>query len=136
MKIPLGFIEDIAKAMGRLSRPGIEGWGLKVFGGMEAAGDIIDITEHMGCTSETCAHKSHDPAAPTRRWVPHEGFTLIHLGGETLGDETRIDYFALFSGENVIYLKQVDHPYYWSTLDHVDVSRAPVWALASIVEEA
>jgi len=129
-------LRDVQRALELLKRSGIEGWGLSVAPELEEYGEVIETAPAEGCTSETCAHKSHDPAAPTRRWVPHEGFTLIHLGGETLGDETRIDYFALFSGENVIYLKQVDHPYYWSTLDHVDVSRVPVWALASIVEEA
>ena len=128
-------LQDVKRALELLKRDGIEGWGLNVHPDLEEYGDIIETAPPEGCTSETCAHNSHDPAAPTRRWVPHEGTTLVHLGGETLGDETRIDYFALLSpGGDVVYLKLVDHPYYWATLDSVDASRVPVWALASLAD--
>src|SRR5690606_39486808 len=70
----MALAEAIAAAIERLSRPGIEGWGLRVFGGMEAAGDLVILSEHEGCTSETCAHRSHDEAARSEeRRVGKEG---------------------------------------------------------------
>src|SRR5690606_20038002 len=72
-QVPEALVEAVAKAVEKLSRPGIEGWGLRVDSEMETAGEVLDLSEHVGCTSETCAHVSHDPAAPRRRWVPRSG---------------------------------------------------------------
>jgi len=133
MKVPLGLIEDIAKAMGRLSRPGIEGWGLKVFGGMEAAGDLMDITEHMGCTSDTCAHKSHDPAAPERRWVPRNG-RLVEIGSDVEPGEVIVRWFAHIGDDGVRYIRVEEPRFFHATASYV--STVPEWVLVRLIEEA
>src|SRR5690606_20450591 len=66
-QVPEALVTAVAAAVERLSRPGIEGWGLRVCDDMAAAGEVADVSEHIGCTSDTCAHVSHDPAAPYRR---------------------------------------------------------------------
>jgi len=133
MKVPLGLIEDIAKAMGRLSRPGIEGWGLRVFGGMESAGDLMDITEHMGCTSDTCAHKSHDPAAPDRRWVPHTG-RIVELGSDVEPGEVIVRWFAHLDDDGVRYIRLEAPRFYHAEATYVE--SVPEWVLVRLVEEA
>src|SRR5690606_40099655 len=79
MTVSMALVQAVAAAVERLSRPGIEGWGLMVSRDMREVGDVLDLGEHVGCTSETCAHVSHDPAAPMRRWVPPHG-RLVDLG--------------------------------------------------------
>src|SRR5690606_19212053 len=79
--VPESLVTAVAAAVERLSRPGIEGWGLRVCADMAAAGEVVDVSAHIGCTSETCAHVSHDPAAPYRRWVPRSGH-LVTLGAD------------------------------------------------------
>ena len=91
MNIPPAFVEAVQAAVERLSRPGIEGWGLRICEDMAAAGELVEVSERIGCTSETCAHVSHDPAAPMCRWWPRGG-QLVELGSEAQYTESVPDW--------------------------------------------
>ena len=131
----MALAEAIAAAIERLSRPGIEGWGLRVFGGMEAAGDLVILSEHEGCTSETCAHRSHDEAAPMIRWVPRSG-QLILLGSDEEPGETWVDYYAHITSDGVRYVRLVEPRFFHAEARYIDVEDVPDWALARLAEDA
>jgi len=133
--IPMSIVEAVARAVERLSRPGIEGWGLRVFGGMEAAGDIVILSEHDGCTSETCGHRSHDPAAPERRWVPFSG-RIIELGTDLEPGETIVRYYAHIVSDDVHYIRLEAPRFFHAEARYIDEADVPEWALARLAEEA
>jgi len=133
MNIPQTLVEAVAAAVERLSRPGIEGWGLRVSPDLETAGELMDITEHMGCTSETCAHVSHDPAAPRRRWVPRSG-RLVELGSDEEPGEVIVRWYAHLDGEDVRYIRIDESRFYHSAAAYVEV--VPDWALARLASGA
>ena len=129
MTIPMALVEAVATAVARLSRPGIEGWGLMVSRDMREAGDVVDLGEHIGCTSDTCAHASHDPAAPRRRWVPKSG-RVIELGSDEEPGETMVRYYAHLDGENVRYIRLDESRFFHAAAAYVEV--VPDWALAQL----
>jgi len=133
MNIPQTLVEAVAAAVERLSRPGIEGWGLRVSPDLETAGELMDITEHMGCTSETCAHVSHDPAAPRRRWVPRSG-RLVELGSDEEPGEVIVRWYAHLDGEDVRYIRLDESRFYHSAAAYVEV--VPDWVLARLASGA
>jgi len=133
MNIPQTLVEAVAAAVERLSRPGIEGWGLRVSPSMEIAGDLMDITEHIGCTSDTCAHISHDPAAPRRRWVPRSG-RLVELGSDEEPGEVIVRWYAHLDGENVRYIRLDESRLYHSAAAYVEI--VPDWVLARLASGA
>jgi len=133
VNFPVALVEAIEAAIERLSRPGIEGWGLRVFGGMEAAGDLVDLGEHIGCTSETCAHRSHDEAAPDRRWVPRSG-RIIELGSDLEPGEVVVRWFAHLDDDGVRYIRVEEPRFFHATASYV--STVPDWVLARLAEEA
>lgn len=133
MKVPTALVEAVSRAVERLSRPGIDGWGLRVSGGMEAAGELIDLGEHVGCTSETCAHESHDPAAPHRRWVPKSG-QLVELGSDEEPGETMVRYYAHLDGATTRYIRVEEPRFTWASAEYVDA--VPDWALARLASGA
>lgn len=135
MTVPMSIVEAVARALERLSRPGVEGWGLRVFGDMEAAGDLVVLTEHNGCTSETCSHWSHDPAAPELRWVPRDG-RLISLGYDLEPDETTVSYYAHIVENDVRYVRLVEPQFFHAEAGYIDEADVPEWALARLAEEA
>jgi len=134
--VPTALIDAVARALERLSRPGIEGWGLRVDSEMEAAGDLVVLGEHEGCTSETCAHRSHDEAAPMIRWVPRSG-QLILLGSDEEPGETWVDYYAhIVSSDDVRYIRLVEPRFFHAEARYVDEADVPEWALARLAEDA
>jgi len=124
-------VEAVAKAVERLSRPGIEGWGLRVSPDMEDAGDVVDLGEHIGCTSETCAHVSHDPAAPMRRWVPRSG-RVVELGSDEEPGEVLVRYYAHLDGGSTRYIRVEESRSVWASASYVDT--VPDWALARLAQ--
>ena len=103
MNIPPAFVEAVQAAVERLSRPGIEGWGLRICEDMAAAGELVEVSERIGCTSETCAHVSHDPAAPMCRWWPRGG-QLVELGSDEEPGEVLVRYYAHLDGDTTRYI--------------------------------
>src|SRR5690606_20841837 len=116
-----------------LSRPGIEGWGLHVCKDMATAGELMDLGEHIGCTSETCAHRSHDEAAPDRRWVPRSG-RIVELGSDVEPDEVVVRWFAHLDDDGVRYIRVEEPRFFHATASYV--STVPDWVLARLAEEA
>src|SRR5690606_11991733 len=107
--VPAALVEAVAKAVEKLSRPGIEGWGLRVSGDMEDAGDVVDLGEHIGCVDECCAHVSHDPAAPRRRWVPRSG-RIVELGSDEEPGEVIVRWFAHLGDDGSVRYIRLDEP--------------------------
>jgi len=93
-------LEATAAKIEAAERSPIQGWGLKPpdWLGLEEWFEGVEIAPPSGCRSETCAHWSHDPAAPTRSWVPREGVlvSVIYTDGDdtyllcTKDDEVKI----------------------------------------------
>jgi len=100
---------------------------------METVGELIDLGENVGCTSETCAHESHDPAAPMRRWVPRSG-RLVELGVDEEPGETIVRYYAHLDGDTVRYLRVEEPRFTWASAEYVDA--VPDWALARLASGA
>jgi len=135
MKVPTALVEAVSRAVERLSRPGIDGWGLRICEDMAAAGGVVDTSEYIGCTSETCAHVSHDPAAPMCRWVPRSG-RLVELGSDVEPGETRVRYYAHLDGEAVRYIRVTEPRFYHAEARYIGVDDVPEWALARLAEGA
>jgi len=134
--IPEALMRDVARALERLSRPGVEGWGLKVFGEMRDTGDLVVLTEYDGCTSDTCAHRSHDEAAPMLRWIPRSG-QLVELGSDLEPGEVRVSYYAhIISDDDVRYVRLVEPRFFHAWATYIDVEDVPDWALARLAEGA
>ena len=131
MTVPMALVEAVAAAVERLSRPGIEGWGLRVSPDLEDTGDLMDTTGHIGCTSDTCAHISHDPAAPCRRWVPHSG-RLVDLGSDEEPGEVTVRWYAHLDGATTRYIMVVESRFYHAEAAYVD--SAPDWVLARLAQ--
>jgi len=135
MQFPEALLRDVARAIERLNRPGVEGWGLKVFGEMRDAGDLAVLSEHEGCTSDTCAHRSHDEAAPMLRWIPRSG-QLIELGSDLEPGEVLVRYYAHLDGTTTRYIRAVEPRFFHAWATYIDVEDVPDWALARLAEEA
>jgi len=133
MTVPTALVEAVARAVERLSRPGIEGWGLQVSCDMRGAGELMDLGEHFGCTSDTCAHISHDPAAPRRRWVPRSG-RIVELGSDEEPGETMVRYYAHLDGATTRYIRVEEPRFTWASAEYVDA--VPDWALARLAAGA
>jgi len=132
--IPEALAKDVARAVERLSRPGIEGWGLRVSPDMAETGELVDLGEHIGCTSETCAHRSHDEAAPDRRWVPRSG-RIIELGSDLEPGEVVVRWFAHLDDDGTVRYIRLDAPrFFHAEATYVDV--VPDWVLANLASGA
>jgi len=133
MTVPTALVEAVGRAVERLSRPGIEGWGLRICEDMAAAGELVEVSERIGCTSETCAHESHDPAAPMCRWLPRGG-QLVELGSDEEPGETRVRYYAHLDGDTVRYIRVEEPRFYHAEAQYIE--SVPDWALARLAEGA
>src|SRR5690606_28346681 len=107
--------------------------GLRICEDMAAAGGVVDTSEYIGCTSETCAHVSHDPAAPMCRWVPRSG-RLVELGSDEEPGEVTVRWYAHLDGETVRYIRAEESRFFHATASYV--STVPDWALARLAEGA
>lgn len=117
----------IRKAIEKMSREGITGWGLSVPAGMP--GEVVAVSEPYGCNSDTCNHVSHDPAAADYRWLPPEGSQLTFLGY----DGTEAYYHVLLPGGEEMFLCHEDRQYYHDFLYEVDAEDVPdhvLWRFA------
>lgn len=124
MQFPEALMRDVARAIERLNRPGIKGWGLRVLGDMRDAGDLVVLTPHEGY-----------PPAPERRWVPRDG-RLIEIGSDWEDDDTQVQYYAHIIGDEVRYILLVTHRFYHAEARYVGVDEVPEWVLARLAEEA
>ena len=114
-------IEKVQKAVSAMAVEGIVGWGLcvpKAIGGQKIA-----LNESKGCTSDRCAHNSHDPAAPDYKWIPDQGDVLSSLGD---------DYYHLQQGEQEYFLHYSEDFGYWDSLMIVD--DVPEYLLAALAK--
>ena len=132
-QVPEALVQAVAKAVERLSRPGIDGWGLRVSGDMEVAGELVDASEHIGCASETCHHISHDPAAPMCRWVPRSG-RVVELGSDEEPGETMVRYYAHLDGATTRYIRVEEPRFYHAVARYIE--SVPDWALARLAQGA
>ena len=133
MNVPQTLVEAVAAAVKRLSRPGVEGWGLRVCNDMAAAGEVVDTSAHFGCTSDTCAHVSHDPAAPCRRWVPRSG-RLVELGSDEEPGDVTVRWYAHLDGATTRYILVAESHFFHAEAAYVD--SAPDWVLARLAQGA
>ena len=134
MTVPMSMVEAVARAVERLFRPGIDGWGLRVSPEMENTGELVDISEHIGCTSETCSHKSHDPAAPGRRWVPRSG-RIVELGSDVEPGEVIVRWFAHLGDDGSVRYIRVEEPRFYHAVAQY-IESAPDWVLDRLASGA
>ncbi len=121
----------IETALNLMSADGITGWGLVLLDSrLEELGSLHAIGEPVGCTTETCNHWSHDPAAPQRKWVPCEG-TLIKLGESDDRDGTST-YYCLRLEEEDVFLCLHEPRSFWSELRIVEPDCVPAYILLHI----
>src|SRR5690606_37601972 len=120
MTIPEALMQDVARAVERLSRPGVEGWGLTVLGDMRNAGDMVTLTPHDGY-----------PPAPERRWIPRDG-RLVELGEDWEDDDTLVKYYAHIIGDDVRYVLLVAPRFHHAEARYIGVDEVPEWVLARL----
>ena len=126
--------KTIKNALEKMKSEGIEGWGLN--NPDETLFETVVSGPATGCTTETCNHFSHDPAASYIKLVPQFG-KLSQIGSETQPDESEVSWYILVDGEgvgdaDVRYLRLGNQRSYWSTLLIVESEEVPAWALASL----
>ena len=119
----MALAEAIAAAIERLSRPGVEGWGLRVFGDMQDAGDMVTLTPHDG-----------HPPAPERRWIPRDG-RLIEIGSDWEDDDTFVKYYAHIVSDDVRYILLVAPRFYHAEARYIEAGDVPEWVFARLKEE-
>lgn len=126
-------VYQVRRALNLMRADGIEGWGLEnpnpeVF-------NFAETGEPVGCTSETCNHFSHDPAAPVNKLVPRSGWVLSSLGScRAEGASGYVEFYVTWKGE-VARAWRLDAPYqFWATLKETRAGELPAWALAKLTE--
>lgn len=126
-------VYQVRRALNLMRADGIEGWGLEnpnpeVFNFAETGGPV-------GCTSETCIHWSHDPAAPVNKLVPRGGWALSSLGScGAEGASGYVEFYVTWKG-GVARAWRLDAPdQFWATLKEVRAGELPAWALAKLAE--
>jgi len=123
----------VARAVSRLQTDGASGWGLN--NPDESIFELVEIDGASGCTSSTCRHWSHDPAAPMYKAVPRrQSARLACLGTDQEGDELAIDYYVLIDGDDVKFYRLEDPGAYWAQLREVEADDVPEWALAQLAK--
>lgn len=128
-----GFIQfatDIEMAVERLEQDGISGWGLDGDKQVMQYFDRIATGGAFGCTTDTCNHNSHDPAAPNYRLVPRDG-RLICLDRTREGDFNAV-YYVLILPDRAVYLRVSDERAYWARIEQVNAADVPTWMLAEV----
>jgi hypothetical protein len=77
-----------------------------------------------GCTSRTCRHFDHDPAAFWSAWIPTDGVKVTQLGRVTLEGEVR-SYFLVSRGMEKRFLILRIPKTYWAYAGYVDAEDVP-----------
>lgn len=127
-------LELVKAAVQRREAPGIEGWGLWVSNDLDGLGELYEVAPSTGCTSETCAHNSHDPAAPTYKWIPKEGL-LVELGYDCAQYGEYVFYTLLRDGNEPVFIT-VKHPHYFhSSAYTIAEEDVPDWALLNLAKD-
>lgn len=128
--------ERLVELAQQLHQEGITLWGGDSLYELAAklGGEVLIVEPHSGCVSETCRHVSHDPAAPTYKWVPPAGAQLVWLGGETTRDEALVDWYAVFQDGHVQFIEVYEPRAYHGSAELVD--NVPEWALAELHRRA
>jgi len=123
-------LESAARAaLARMQKEGVEGWGLYTPNAeLEELGEFVQVGPVVGCFTDNCAHVSHDPAAPRRRWVPRVG-TLLHLG-----DDGRSGYYVLRLPGRDLFLRLSAERFYHASLTIVAPEQIPEYLLARLSE--
>ena len=121
-------INAVCTALKKLNRDGIKGWGLNplYYNGVEF-GELIQVGAEYGCTSETCSHSSHDPAAGTMKWIPPEGFRLSLLGED--GERT---FYHLTNNTEEYIIVRIEGGHYHDRLEWAEFEDVPEWMLARL----
>ena len=128
-------LSAVQTALEKMQRDGIKGWGLNELyfiyddGTREAFGELIQAGPEYGCTSETCSHSSHDPAAPTMKWVPPEGYSL-----SILGEDAEQTFYYLTNGEDEYIIVLIEGGHYHDRLQWAEFEDVPEWMLARLAE--
>jgi len=99
---------EMRRALNLMRAAGIEGWGLS-----NPNPDLFNLVEvggSVGCTSETCNHWSHDPAAPVNKLVPRDGWAISLLGScGADGASGYVEFYVTWRGE-VARIWRLDAP--------------------------
>ena len=106
---------------------GISGWGMVVPELLQKNGTVEESGEEYGCTSETCRHNSHDPAAPTYTWTPAAGVEVFQLGFDRAEDRMGYDvtwYATQVHGCWYLFSLRDENGYH-VVLREYDVAEAP-----------
>lgn len=129
-------IAAVEAALEKMQRDGIEGWGLNELyfiyddGTRETFGELIQTGAEHGCTSEMCNHVSHDPAAPTLKWIPPEEYSLSILGED--GERT---FYHLTNDSEEYIIVRVEGGHYHDRLEWGNFEDVPEWILARLAEK-
>lgn len=129
-------LSAVQTALKKLAQDGIQGWGLNELyfiyddGARETFGELVEVGPEHGCVNETCNHVSHDPAAPTMKWIPPEGYTL-HI----LGEDGERKYFYIQNSNEEYIIVKVEGGHYHDRLEWGNFEDVPEWILAQLVEK-
>ena len=134
----MSLADDVAAAVERLAQPGIDSWGLWPSNALIATGDyaLITTSRSTGCTSETCGHSSHSPAAPNRRLVARRG-RLVRLGGQRDKYDGYDAYYAHVAdaGDVIRYIAFEADAHHTASVYIARPDRIPDWVLARLARE-
>ena len=128
-------VAAVDAAMQRMAQDGIGGWGLYPPKALEDTFTVVEMGSSSGCTSETCAHNSHDPAAPNTKIVPVTG-QLMELGWEMGESETGYAYYTLVTEMAARFFCVTDPRFYWASIREIKASDVPEWMLAGVAKTA
>lgn len=125
---------EMRRALNLMRAAGIEGWGLS-----NPNPDLFNLVEvggSVGCTSETCNHWSHDPAAPVNKLVPHDGWLISTLGRTGAeGASGYVEFYVTWRGD-AARVWRLDAPdQYWARMAEIKAGELPAWALARLTGE-
>lgn len=122
-------ISAVQTTLKKLSRDGIEGWGLNpLYCDWTEFGKLIEVGPEHGCTSEMCNHVSHDPAAPTLKWIPPEGYRVREIGED--GERTFYHVTNDDNDDEEYIIVRVEGRHYHDSLQWGDFEDVPEWMLA------
>jgi len=126
--------KEMRRALDLVRAEGIEGWGLEnpdpsLFSLAQTEGPV-------GCTSETCNHWSHDPAAPVNKLVPRNGWAISSLGRTGAeGASGYVEFYVTWRGDAARAWRLDAPDQFWARMAEIKASELPAWALARLMEE-
>jgi len=121
--------ETVARAVARMETEGIKGWGLG--NPDENIFSAVQEGAATGCTSQTCHHNSHDPAASMMKLIPVSG-KIVNLGSEWTDGEVDHTYYVLITDAAPKFYELTDPRHYWASLQQIEAEQVPEWAMANL----